>query len=55
MDEQLLQSKESLSRPAWTSEQKTGLFNSYKHKHSLYKGCFSLAIDYYTKTKGLKH
>ena len=54
MKTKIIESKDSLNRPAWTSCQETGLFNSYKHKHSLYRGCFSLAINYFTKTHGLK-
>ena len=43
-----LNEKKSLDRPAWTSEQETGLFNAYKHKHTVNRGRFELIKNYYT-------
>lgn len=39
--------RESLNRPAWTSEQGTGNWNAYKHRHSIIKGKFVLQKDFY--------
>lgn len=39
----------SLSRPAWTSEQSTGMWEAYKHKHSLIRGRFVLQKNYYER------
>lgn len=39
----------SLDRPAWTSEQETGMFDAYKHKHSVERGKFRLHKNYYCK------
>jgi len=44
-----LNEKASLDRPAWTSENKTRLFEAYKHKHTIYRGKFQLLENYYTK------
>jgi hypothetical protein len=33
-----LDEKASLNRPAWTSEQLTGMFEAYKHKHTNHRG-----------------
>ena len=52
MDKLIIESLESLNRPAWTSCPETGNLKAYNHKHSVHKG-FSLAIDYYKKTRGL--
>jgi hypothetical protein len=43
--------KKSLDRPAWTSEQSTGMFESYKHKHTIERGRFALLKNYYWRTK----
>ena len=53
MNKLIIESLESLNRPGWTSMTNTGNLKAYNHKHSLYKGCFSLAINYYKKTRGL--
>lgn len=37
----------SLDRPAWTSEQKTGNLQAYRHKHSIIRGKFQLQENYY--------
>lgn len=39
----------SLDRPAWTSEQETGMFRAYRHKHTIIRGRFVLLRDYYAK------
>ena len=39
----------SLDRPAWTSEQETGIWDAYKHKHTIVRGRFVLLRDYYMK------
>lgn len=41
----------SLDRPAWTSTQETGMFEAYKHKHTLYRGSFVLLRDFYKPKK----
>lgn len=43
--------KNSLNRPAWTSTDKTGLFDSHKYKHSIIRGKFSLQKDFFEKGK----
>jgi len=49
----LLNERASLNRPAWSSEQKTGLFEAYKHLH-ISRRDFPAGIvkDYYVKSKG---
>lgn len=42
----------SLNRPSWTSEQATGMFQAFKHKHSVERGKFMLSKDYYTHRFG---
>ena len=37
----------SLNRPAWTSEQSTGMFNAYKHKHTVERGRFKLIRNHW--------
>jgi len=49
MNKITINERASLDRPAWTSEQKTGMFNAYKHKHSIIRGQFRLQKDYYEK------
>lgn len=39
----------STDRPAWTSTDKTGLFEAYKHKHTIARGKFVLLENYYAK------
>lgn len=39
----------SLTRPAWTSTQATGLFNAHAHKHAMERGRFKLFMDYWTR------
>lgn len=41
----------SLNRPAWTSEQSTGLFNAHAHKHSTERGRFKLSTNYWARKK----
>ena len=41
----------SLDRPAWTSEQSTGMFEAYKHLHIVRKGKFELVKNYFAKSK----
>ena len=43
-----LNERKSLDRPAWTSEQKTGMFQAYKHKHTINRGRFELMKNHYT-------
>ena len=47
MNKILLNERASLDRPAWTSEQKPGNFNAYKHKHSIIRGKFVLQENHY--------
>ena len=47
----LLNERPSVDRPAWTSEQETGMFDAYKHKHSIVNGRFMLQKDYYKHRK----
>lgn len=47
MNKILLNERASLDRVAWTSEQKTGMFEAYKHKHSIIRSRFVLQKDYY--------
>jgi hypothetical protein len=47
-----LNEKESLNRPAWTSETSTGNLTSFNHKHTVYQGHFVLVDDHYKKTNG---
>jgi len=49
MNKILLNERASLDRPAWTSEQKTGSLQAYKHKHSIIRGKFTLQENYYEK------
>lgn len=49
MDKIQLNERASLDRPAWTSEQKTGNFESYKHRHTIIRGRFTLQENYYEK------
>lgn len=42
----------SLSRPAWTSEQKTGMFEVYNHYHCGRKDC-PVVVGYYKRSKGV--
>ena len=44
-----LNERASLSRPAWTSTQATGMFNAHQHKHSMERGRFKLSINYWTR------
>lgn len=41
--------KDSLDRPAWTSDTDTGMFRAYEHKHTLYRGKFVLMRGFYVK------
>jgi len=43
--------KASLDRPAWTSEDWTGMFDAYKHKHTIQRGRFVLLKNFYTREK----
>ena len=45
-----LNERASLSRPAWTSEQKTGMFHAYRHLHVGRKDQ-PIVEDYYAKAK----
>ncbi len=36
-----------LDRPAWTSEQKTGMFEAFKHRHTLTKDKTGVIKDFY--------
>jgi len=45
----LRNSPASLSRPAWTSERKTGMLEAYKHLHAIQRGRFILVRDYFEK------
>jgi hypothetical protein len=47
MKQIIINERASLDRPAWTSEQKTGMFDAYKHKHSIIRGKFTLQENYY--------
>ncbi len=47
----LANERASLSRPAWTSEQKTGMFSAYNHYHCGRKDC-PVVRDYYKRSKG---
>ncbi len=47
----LLNERASADRPAWTSEQKTGMFNAHRHKHTIVNGRFRLLLDYYKQRK----
>ena len=44
-----LNERASLTRPAWTSEQSTGMFNAHAHKHSMERGRFKLSTNYWTR------
>ena len=49
-----LNERASLDRPAWTSEQKTGMFEAYKHLHSVHwRRDDCIVRDYFVKSKGL--
>lgn len=39
----------SLDRPAWTSTDTTGLFDSHKHRHSIINGKFELQKGFFEK------
>jgi hypothetical protein len=39
--------RKSLDRPAWTSEQKTGNLEAYKHKHTVEGGRFKLVKNFF--------
>ena len=41
----------SLSRPAWTSTQSTGMFDAHQHKHTVERGRFKLSINYWARKK----
>jgi hypothetical protein len=43
--------RESLNRPAWTSEQETGMFEAYKHKHTIVRGRFELLKNFYNRSR----
>lgn len=45
----VLSEKASLDRPSWTSEQKTGNLEAYKHRHTVIRGRFVLQENYYEK------
>ncbi len=47
----LLNERASADRPAWTSCQKTGMFDAHKHKHTIVNGRFRLLKDYYKHRK----
>jgi hypothetical protein len=46
--------KASLNRPAWTSEQSTGMFQAYKHKHTSHRPNKPIIKDYYNDKKTTK-
>ncbi len=39
----------STDRPAWTSTAETGIFDAYKHRHSIEQGRFVLRKHYFNK------
>ena len=39
----------SLDRPSWTSEQETGMWDAYKHKHTIIRGRFELVRNFYIR------
>lgn len=41
----------SLTRPAWTCTQETGMFDAHQHKHSLERGRFCLQRGYWAKRR----
>ena len=41
----------SIDRPAWTSVDETGQLEAYKHKHTIYRGKFTLLKNYYQEVK----
>ena len=41
----------SLDRPSWTGSQETGMFDAYKHKHSIERGKFCLQRNYWSKRR----
>jgi hypothetical protein len=45
----------SLSRPAWTSDQSTGMFEAYRHKHTNHplRKNEPIIRDYYLINRGL--
>lgn len=47
--EQVIKIKASLDRPAWSSEQETGMFHAYKHKHCIVRGRFELIKNFYNR------
>lgn len=49
----LANERASLNRPAWTSEQKTGMFEAYNHLHNVHwKRDDCVVRDYYKRSKG---
>jgi len=40
----------SLDRPAWTSESGTGMFEAYKHKHTVTTDRTGVILNYYEVT-----
>jgi hypothetical protein len=39
----------SLDRPAWTSEQSSGMFTAFNHKHSMQGKRFRIDFNYYIR------
>lgn len=47
-----LNERASLNRPAWSSESSTGLWNAYRHLHTM-RGREPIVKNYFDKTRGL--
>ena len=47
MNKILINERASLNRPEWSSEQKTGNLEAYKHRHTIIRGRFVLQENYY--------
>jgi hypothetical protein len=42
-----LRENASLSRPAWTSTEGTGMFRAHRHKHTMDRGKFRLFVNHF--------